>query len=500
MRCRALAPAFRTRVQTHCTTRRTSSIVPRKPHSPSCTRNPVCFSTVSPPSSQPPSPSTSPPSLSSPSSTPLRRLHSSPYSLSSDPSPSIPTSKHSVIGEPLNSSLDLSRTHIGQVIEVPYQMTVGESQQCLWQSTFHIHDRLYTSTPFAQTLNLPAHPLPFTMVLFTSISMTHVDESREVLDLAYDHAVYVTPAFPGDTFKQTFTIKHLRMTSDGRNTILTVKCDLHNQRQQLIFTVDKTMLYPMITHPYKLSPQSKDPPVPTRSHLLAHLLYNAEALLPYGNLAILRPGQLILHTVARPIGTNTNMSLSTLFRWTHPSIYNTTKYAEAELTVPGGLVLAAVIGASSRGLFECLHETIDSCSLINKVSPVDLIGALSYVQHIHMVKEGFEELYVTTIGVKGIDVRTQLEGVRVPVELFTEKMRVRGHTPHSSTARPHSCEVTTDSLPRCVHALLCGVQPNILEAFLARECPMLSEHVVMQIHRRIVRQSPYSSQRNIPLL
>lgn len=385
---------------------------------------------------------------------------------STEPLPSIPTSKHSIVGETLNAALDLSAVHIGQVIEVPYETTTGGAHQTLWQSTFHIHDRLYTSTPFAQRLDLPSHPLAFSQVLFYAISMTHVDESREVLDLAYDNAVYVRPAFAGDTFRQTFTIKHLRNTSDGKNTILTVLCELYNQRQQLLFSVDKVMLYPQQTHPYKLSPAAKTPPAPPRSHLLAHLMYHADALpSQHTNLAIVRPHQLILHTVARPIGVNSNMALSTLFRWTHPSIYNTAKYADTELTVPGGLVLAAVIGASSRGFFECLSETIDSCSLINKVAPTDLIGAISYVQHVKEVKEGIEELYVTTVGVKGIDVRVQLEGVRVPVELFTERMR-----------------------------------PHVLERFLNAECPQLQEHVVMQIHRRIVRQSPYAMQRSIPLL
>ena len=411
----------------------------------------------------PASPSFSTPSSSSP---PLRQLHSSsPPSMSSDPAPPVPSSKHSIVGEALSASLDLSSAHIGQVIEVPYATTVGESQQCLWQSTFHQHDRLYTSTPFAQSLSLPSHPLPFSMMLFSTISMTHVDESREVLDLAYDNCVYVRPGLAGDTFRQTFTIKHLRMTSDRRNTILTVGCELHNQRQQLLFTCDKTMLYPMVTHPYKLSPAAKSPPPVPRSHLLEHLLFNADALPRDANLAILRPNQLILHTVARPIGTNTNMSLSTLFRWTHPSIYNTTRYSPSELTVPGGLVLAAVLASTSRGLFECLHETVDSCSLINKVSPVDLLGSLSYVQSIREVREGLEELFVTTIGVKGIDVRTELEGARIPVELFTEKMK-----------------------------------PTVLEAFLKREFARLSEHVVMQVHRRIVRQSPYAQQFAIPLL
>ena len=176
-----------------------------------------------------------------------------------------------------------------------------------------------------------------------------VDENREVLDLGFAHATYVRPAYPGDTLKQHFTIKHLKNTSNGESTIVTVGCELTNQRGQLIFSVDKSMLFPGVKQPpNKLSPPPKGAPSKPRSHLLSHILYNCDALPTTNSLALLREGQMLLHSSSRPIGANTNMQLSTLFRWTHPSIFNLKRYSEDEILVPGGLVLAATIAASSR--------------------------------------------------------------------------------------------------------------------------------------------------------
>jgi 2-methylfumaryl-CoA hydratase len=308
------------------------------------------------------------------------------------------TSAGSVTGSHHSHSLNLAMASIGQTIEVPYDTTIGDSEQVMWRSTFQVHDRLFTSTPYAQSLNLPNHILPFYMILFKAISMGHVDEEREVLDIGFDNATYIRPAYPGDTIKQQFTIKHLKNTSNGKNTLVVVGCELFNQRQQLIFSVDKTMLFPNISAPASnLSAPPKTAPAPPRSHLLSHILYNSDNLSTTNNLAILTEGQLVLHSVSRPIGPAANMALSTLFRWTHPSIFNLRRYKDEELLVPGGLILAASISASSRGLFETLNESLESCVFLNKVSPVDLIGAVSYVQSIKNIKDGIEELKVITV-------------------------------------------------------------------------------------------------------
>lgn len=72
---------------------------------------------------------------------------------------------------------------------------------------------------------------------------------------------------------------------------------------------------------------------------------------------------------------------------------------------------------------------------------------------------------MTTVGLKNIDVAKDLEGKQIPAEVFLEHMR-----------------------------------PSALEAFLKVNAPFLAQHLVVQADRTIVRQSPYSQQRSIPLL
>lgn len=354
---------------------------------------------------------------------------------------------------------------VGQQIEVPYESSINSGEVVLWNSAFHHHDRIHTSIPFAQQLGLNGAVLPYSFMLFKTISMAHVDETLNVLDLGYDNGIYVRPCFNGDTVRQIFTIKHLRNTSDKKNTIVTVGCELYNQRQQLVFTVDKLMLYPKTTHELRISQSPQNVPVKPRSPLLAHLLYHGETLPTTNFLAPLKRGQLLLHSTSRPLTHALNMQLSTLFKWTHPSIYNTYRYPTDDILVPGGLVIASTLGASSRGLFELLYEHIDSSTLINRVNPEDMIGAISYVKNIKTLKEGFEEVNVITIGIKNIDIQQELNNVRIPIELFTERYK-----------------------------------PSELETFLHNECNILENKIVAWISRTLVRQSPYTQKKNIPLL
>jgi acyl dehydratase len=62
--------------------------------------------------------------------------------------------------------------------------------------------------------------------------------------VGFTNAVYHWPAFPGDTFTRTFTIKSRRSTSDSLQSLFTFACVLRNQRGRVIFTCDQTMLFP----------------------------------------------------------------------------------------------------------------------------------------------------------------------------------------------------------------------------------------------------------------
>jgi hypothetical protein len=118
-----------------------------------------------------------------------------------------------------------------------------------------------------------------------------------------------------------------------------------------------------------------------------------------------------------------------------------------------------------RGLFETLNESLESCTFLNKVSPVDLIGGVSYVHSIRPLKEGMEEVSVTTLGLKNVDVARELDGVALPRELFTM-----------------------------------DVHRKQLEALVHEHVPKLAGKIVVKATRTISRQSPYAQQRSIPLL
>ena len=47
-----------------------------------------------------------------------------------------------------------SLAHDSDLIEVPYELTVGGEFREFWHSAFYCHDRIFTSTPFARKLGL----------------------------------------------------------------------------------------------------------------------------------------------------------------------------------------------------------------------------------------------------------------------------------------------------------------------------------------------------------
>lgn len=155
------------------------------------------------------------------------------------------SSSTSVIGEFLDRSLDVRSIRVGQRLDIPYELTVGEGYKDLWHSAFYEHCRLYTSDLFAQSMGFERSLLPFSMMMFMTGSMSHIDDALKVLDLGFRNAVYERPAYPGETFSKTFAIKQIRETSAGTGTVLTVRCDLCNSRtHETVFSVDKIMLFP----------------------------------------------------------------------------------------------------------------------------------------------------------------------------------------------------------------------------------------------------------------
>lgn len=230
----------------------------------------------------------------------------------------------SIVGETIDNAIDVTKVRPGEIIDVPYEITISHSLRDFWQSAFYSHDRLNTSTPFARELNLQDQVLPFHLMLFLAGSMSHADHAK--LQTGFKNAKYLFPGFAGDTFKKRFIIRSLRSTSDGRNSIIKIDCEIRNQRGVVVFVCEKTMLFPFKVPPSDVvvTPAEEDRP----ESFLNHLIQQTEKLQNMGSqtLTSLRPGQLIVHTLTRPLSETHMMQLATLGRLTHERHFNTRKY------------------------------------------------------------------------------------------------------------------------------------------------------------------------------
>lgn len=257
-------------------------------------------------------------------------------------------------GEIIDNAVDIKNVRPGERIEVPYEVTVSPSFRDFWQSAFYSHDRINTSTPFARSLALQDQVVPFSLMLFLAASMSHADHAK--LQVGFEKATYHWPAFAGDTFKKAFIIRSLRSTSDKQNSLLTVHCQLINQRGVVVFSCEKVMLFPFVVPPSEVV--LSRPPEAKRNDFLDHLIKQAEALRERGShtLSVLRAGQLLLHTLTRPLSETHMMQLACLGRLTHERHFNRRLYRQEEMFVPGGLVFGLTTSLASRDLHEVIHS------------------------------------------------------------------------------------------------------------------------------------------------
>lgn len=369
-----------------------------------------------------------------------------------------------VVGESLDHYLDLDHMRVGQRLDIPYELTVSDAWKTLWHSCFFQHDRPFTSDDFAQKrLKLSGAVLPTSLLTFLTGTMSHLDDTREVLDLGYANMVYERPAFAGDTFHKVFHLRSMRPTSDGNSTIVTAQCELFNAQDQRVFSLEKTMMYTQISPPTarenRFGTGSQSDAEPAHSYLRQHIIDMQERLPPKAtSLKKLSKGQLLLHGHARPVTATESMQLSGLVRMTHPSVFNALYLGhQSNLVVPGGLVLAAAHACSARGLHEVLHENILECSFLNKVTPGDIISSFSFVLDKRSISHKLEELTIRTIGLKNCDAARELEGISIPNELLQPEHNIK---------------------------------PKEFEELCKKHCPALHGKVVSQSVRTLLRQCP----------
>jgi acyl dehydratase len=360
-----------------------------------------------------------------------------------------------IAGEMIINTADLTKARPGDVIEVPYEMTITNATKEFWQSAFYSHDRINTSTPYARSLGLQDQPIPFSLMTYIAASMSHADDAK--IDTSYSQGKYHWPAFAGDTFRKKIIIQKLRNTSDGNLSVVDIYCEIMNQRDVVVYSCVKSMMFPFKVPASKVEVNSQQS-AGKGEDFKNHLVKMTETLEGLGSQthSSLKPGQLILHTLARPLTLTHTMQLATLGRLTHPRHFNTRQFKHDELVVPGGLVLGMTTSLASRDLHEVLYEELFECAFPNETAPGDCIGAMTFIlEREEHVSGEMESLIIRTIGIKNVDI-VKFAGKQMPNDLFT------------------------GSIP----------MPKALEEMLKKECPELNRSIICICDRKIYRQTP----------
>jgi hypothetical protein len=83
-----------------------------------------------------------------------------------------------VRGTILDHSIDLRSVRPGDKLDIPYQITVSDTMQDFWFSSFFDQNRIHTSRPFCRQMGLQDRVVPFSLALFLTSSMSHADAAK----------------------------------------------------------------------------------------------------------------------------------------------------------------------------------------------------------------------------------------------------------------------------------------------------------------------------------
>ena len=325
-------------------------------------------------------------------------------------------------------------TAVGDLLANPYELTITAGMRDAWVQAFYTHDPAVTSVPYAAHLGLSdgeRAPCPFSMALYLAVSMSATHGA--IYHLGFRDARQHAPVQVGDTVWQRIRMKRVRNTGDGQRAVVTTTRELVRlQDGAVLFSVDKLELYR--AQPTDLGAPA--PPVqgaaqPERDPRWAILAAGSAAAwaerahLPGLGRATERftAGELLLHTLARPMGLSTNLNLSTQFLVTHPIHldHHTHDLGEGQgIVVSGGLVISQMLGAVGRDVTHVIWERLVSANNVRPLAPTDTLGAVSFILDAREVpgRPDLEVLTLKSLGVKNLTPTRELAEAPLPRALF----------------------------------------------------------------------------------
>lgn len=331
-------------------------------------------------------------------------------------------------GRSLHYGLDYTSAFPGQLINSPYEVTIDESWITSWQSMVQTGNPLETSVEFCKKLGLKGRLIPFQNLVNLSLCLVVESFSESSLfHLGISNVIYERPAYTGDTLRSVMILDEIVPSSNKKYTIFKTRMLLVNQYGQRVISMKRNSLFPYIDPihiPSKnLQTDHQDYSLFEEDtyQYLQHKLLRAVKKLPastFQNQAVFEPGELIFHSITRPMGLSNSLAYSTLYKNTHPLHINNARYDMDGLVVCGGFIIPMIHGSASRDFRLAIdHEIIDTMH-INKIHHEDAIGAMSFILDVEKADDSIECLTIRTFGLKNLDAERDLSDVEIPDDLL----------------------------------------------------------------------------------
>lgn len=332
------------------------------------------------------------------------------------------------IGRTKAYGLDYRNAYVGQIVKASCSTTVDESWITSWQALVQTGNPLETDHHFCRSLGLEGRLVPFQLLVNLGLClMVESFSESSIFHLGISNAVYRKAVYVGDTLRSFLLIDGIVPSSKKKYTIFKTRMALVNQKDEVVVRMNRNSLFPYFSpadndeakdRPQNLAAVFFDETASTgfREKLLAGSTRIAAMLTDQHE--TFQPEELILHSLARPMGLSNSIAYSTLYKNTHPLHINNARYGMEGLVVCGGFIIPIIHGAASRDIrFALDHEIIDTMH-INKIHHEDAIGAMTYVIAAERISDQIECLTLRTFGLKNLDPERDLSAVPIPNEIL----------------------------------------------------------------------------------
>jgi acyl dehydratase len=208
---------------------------------------------------------------------------------------------------------------VGQRIKADLEITMDTGVKALWQASFFEPSPLVSSDEVARSLGLERAPIPFTMLMVWAVGLAVIGVTENaVVHLGLKNVRQYQPFYPGQTLRNFVQISGLRNTRDGANSVVRGIHVLTNEKDEVVFSLEKSTLFPPIPR-LKPGEEARPPqgatiesPHPAESHLRSHMIRAAHgaALNRVRPRLSLVPGDLLLHRMVSKSHGSTRAGLS----------------------------------------------------------------------------------------------------------------------------------------------------------------------------------------------